>query len=158
MVDAPLDRAVNGPDFHHFQSEIAELMRGKKCPVRPAERNPRDILLRLQLREKNELALVRLAGLEDVLNEQRADCGMRRARFGDDGSEFLCDRRHDLPVDGVRQRAAVGFRRPPPKHVDADRAHHDRCEDETGNRQANARSHNGRNPLLSYRNDPHDVS
>src|ERR1700737_1225542 len=66
---------------------------------------------------------------------------MRRARFGGDGGEFLFDRRNDLPVDGVCKRVAVRFRCPPPQDVDADCAHHDRCEDETGNCEANANSH-----------------
>ena len=66
---------------------------------------------------------------------------MRRARFGDDGGELLFDRGNNLPVDGIYKRVAIRFRCPPPQHVDTDRAHHDRCEDETGNRQANANSH-----------------
>src|SRR5947209_19136801 len=66
---------------------------------------------------------------------------MRRARFGSDGGEFLFNRRYDLTVDRIRKRAAVRFRGPPPQDVNADRAHQDRCEDETGNRQANANPH-----------------
>ncbi len=50
LVDASLDRAVDGRDFHHFQSKIAELVRGEEISVRPAEGDPRDVLLRLQLR------------------------------------------------------------------------------------------------------------
>ncbi len=69
LVDAPLDRAVDARDFHHLQSQITELMRCKKCSVRPTERNPRYVLLRLQLRQKDELAFVCLAGLKDVLNK-----------------------------------------------------------------------------------------
>ena len=49
FVDAPFDHAVDRRDFHHFQAQVAELMRGKERVVRPAERNPRDARLRLQL-------------------------------------------------------------------------------------------------------------
>src|SRR5260370_32446838 len=66
---------------------------------------------------------------------------MRRARFGGDGSEFLFNRRDDLTVDRIGKRAAVRLRCPPPQNVHADRAHHDRCEDEAGNCQANANPH-----------------
>src|SRR5438445_10504476 len=66
---------------------------------------------------------------------------MRRARLAGDGGEFLLDGGDDLPVDGVRKRVAVGFRCPPPKDVDTDRTHHDRCEHEAGNCQANANPH-----------------
>src|SRR6266404_2308383 len=69
LVDASLDRAVDARDFHHFQSQITELMGCEKCPVRPAERDPRYVWLRLQLRQKDELAFVRFAGLKDVLNK-----------------------------------------------------------------------------------------
>src|SRR6267142_7264464 len=54
LVDAPLDRAVDPRDFHHFQSQITELMRCKKYAIRPAERDPRYARLRLQLRQKYE--------------------------------------------------------------------------------------------------------
>src|SRR5436190_18323258 len=74
---------------------------------------------------------------------------MRRARFGSDGGELLFDRRDDLPVDGVCKRVAVRFRCPPPKEVDADCAHHDRCQDQAGNCQANANSHDCWSLLLS---------
>jgi len=47
LVDASLDRAVDGRDFHHFESQITKLMRGKKCSVRPAKRDPRYVRLRL---------------------------------------------------------------------------------------------------------------
>ena len=47
LVDAALDRAVDWRDFHHLQSQITEFMRGKKLSIRPAERNPRYVLLRL---------------------------------------------------------------------------------------------------------------
>jgi hypothetical protein len=40
FVDTALDGAVDGRDLHHFQSEIAELMRGEEGCVRPAERDP----------------------------------------------------------------------------------------------------------------------
>src|SRR5712672_701517 len=66
---------------------------------------------------------------------------MCRARFRGNGGEFLFYRRYDLLVDRFGERVAVRFRCPPPQHVDTDRAHHDRCEDKTGNRQANANSH-----------------
>src|SRR5712664_743700 len=66
---------------------------------------------------------------------------MCRARFGGDGGEFLFDSRYDLLVDRFGKRVAVRFRCPPPQHVDTDRTHYDRCEDKTGNRQANANSH-----------------
>src|SRR5258706_6065099 len=66
---------------------------------------------------------------------------MCRARFGGDGAEFLFDRRYDLLVDRFGKRVAVRFRCPPPQHMDTDRTHYDRCEDKTGNRQANANSH-----------------
>ena len=69
LVDPAFDDAIDLADFHHLQAEIAELMRGEKRPVRPAERDPGNARLRLQLREKDELALVRLARLQDVLNK-----------------------------------------------------------------------------------------
>ena len=128
-------------DFHHFQAEIAELMRRKEITVRPAERDPGYALLRLQLREKNELALIRFASLEDILKKQRADGSVRRARFRGDGGEFLLHRRNDLRVDRRSERVAVCLRCPPPQHVDADRTDDDRGEDKAGNREANADSH-----------------
>src|SRR5258705_13699305 len=54
LIDAPLDHVVDARDFHHFQSQITELVRCKKRSVRPAKRHPRYALLRLQLREKDE--------------------------------------------------------------------------------------------------------
>src|SRR3954453_5175318 len=74
---------------------------------------------------------------------------MRRARFGGDGGQLLFDRRDDLPVDGVCKRVAVWFRGPPPKEVDADCTHPDRCQDQAGNCQANANSHDCWSLLLS---------
>jgi len=56
--------------------------------------------------------------------------GVRGARLGRDDRDFLFDRLDDLPVDGVRERVAVGFRGPPPQQMDADGAHQDRGEDE----------------------------
>src|SRR5271166_1747029 len=69
LIDAPLDGPVDAPDFHHFQSQIPELMGCKKRPVRPTERHPRYALLRLQLREEDELAFVCFAGLKDILKK-----------------------------------------------------------------------------------------
>jgi hypothetical protein len=69
LIDTALDDSVDGRDFHHFQAEIAELVRSNKCSVRPAERHPRDTRLRLQLRQKNELSFVRFTRLEDVLKK-----------------------------------------------------------------------------------------
>ena len=68
-VNAPLDHAVDPRDLHHFQAQITELMRCKKRSVRPAERHPRYALLRLQLREKDELAFVCFARLKDILKK-----------------------------------------------------------------------------------------
>ncbi len=143
FVDAPLDDAVDRRDFHHFQRQIAELVRGKERAVRPAERHPGDVRLRLQLGQEDEFALVRLAGLQHVLQEQGANGGVRGARFGGDDGDLLFNRRDDLAVDGVGQRVAVGFGGPPPQQMDADGAHQDRCEDQPGNGKANADSHDG---------------
>ena len=140
-VDAPLHHAVDRCDLHHLQAQIAELVRGEEVAVRPAERHPGDARLRLQLREKDEFALVGLARAEDVLHEQGAYRGMRRARLGGDGLEFLPHRGDDLLVDRRRKRLAVGFGGPPPQYVDADGADDDRCENETGDRQANPDAH-----------------
>ena len=59
---------------------IAELVGGKEGVVRPSEGNPRDRRLRLQLRQEDELALVGLAGIEHVLEEQGADRGVEIGR------------------------------------------------------------------------------
>ena len=148
FVDPPLNHAVNRGDFHHFQAQIAELMRGKKRAVRPAECHPRDARLCLQLRQEDELALIRLACLKNILNKQRADRSMRGARLGGDRVEFLFDRGNDLLVDRRCKCVAVRFRCPPPQYVDTDRAHHDRCKDKSGNCEANANPHEDLRLLL----------
>ena len=89
LVDPAFDHAVDLADLHHFQAEIAELVRGEKRPVRPAERHPGNARLRLQLRKKDELALVGLARFQDILNKQRADRGMRGAGLRGDGIELF---------------------------------------------------------------------
>src|SRR5260370_19634007 len=73
---------------------------------------------------------------------------MRRARFRGDGGEFLFNCGNDLMVDRRCKLVAIRFRCPPPQHVDADCTDHDRCEDETGNREANANSHERLSLLL----------
>jgi hypothetical protein len=69
LIDATLDHSVDRCDFHHFEAEVAELVRGKKCPVGPAEGHPRDARLCLQLRQKDELAFISFPCLKDVLKK-----------------------------------------------------------------------------------------
>ena len=69
VIDSAFDDAVDLADFHHFEAKVAELVGGEKRIVRPAERHPRDARLRLQLRQKDELALVGFARLQHVLNK-----------------------------------------------------------------------------------------
>ena len=69
LVDAAFDDAVDFPDLHHFEAEIAELVRGEKRTVRPAECGPGNARLRLQLRKKNKLSFVGFAGVQHMLDK-----------------------------------------------------------------------------------------
>ena len=87
-------------------------MRGEKRIVRPAERDPGNARLRLQLRKEDEFALVGFARLKHILQKQGADRGVRGSSLSGDGVELLCDRRDDLLVDGGGKRLAVRLGRP----------------------------------------------
>ena len=115
FVDAAFDDAVDLADFHHLKAKIAELVRGEKRVVRPAERHPGNARLRLQLREKDELTLVGLARLQHILHKQGPDRGVCGASLGGDGVDLFLHRRDDLLVDGGSQRVTVRFRGPPPQ-------------------------------------------
>ena len=117
FVDPALAGMIGQRDLHHLQMAVAELVRGEKRAVGPAEGDPGDRRMRLQLRQEYELALVRFAGVEHVLQEQGANGGMSRARFADDRRHLLADGGHDLLVDGAGELPAGGFRRPPPQQA-----------------------------------------
>src|SRR5260370_39026648 len=68
-VNAPFDHAVDPRDLHHFHAQITELMRCKERSVRPSESHPGDARLRLQLRDKDELAFVCFSRLKDILKK-----------------------------------------------------------------------------------------
>jgi len=112
---------------------VAELVRGEKRAIRPAEGNPGDCRVRLQLRQEHELALVRFAGVEHVLQEQGANGGVSCARFADDRRHLLADGGHDLLVDGAGELPAGGFRRPPPQQA--------RCRSRQQDRRQHQRRH-----------------
>src|SRR6266849_3645928 len=81
LVDTAPKSAVHLVDFHHFKAGVTELVGGEKRAVGPAERDPRDTRLGLQLRQEYEFALVSLTGLEDILQKQRAYRGVRGPGF-----------------------------------------------------------------------------
>ena len=131
LIDPALDLALDQIDFHHLDAGIAELVGGEERIVRPAERDPRNRRLRLQLGQEDEFALVRFAGFKNVLQKQGADRGMRGSRLGGDGGELRGDRRYDLRVDGGGKHPAGCLGRPEPQHVGADRGHDDRSQHQT---------------------------
>src|SRR6516164_101183 len=81
FVDAALTGVIRQGDLHHLQVPIAKLVGGKERAIGPAEGRPRYRRLRLQLRQKDELALVGLARVEDVLQEEGTNCRVGDARL-----------------------------------------------------------------------------
>ena len=84
FIDPALTRMVGQRDFHHLELAIAKLVGGKERAVRPTKGRPGYCRLRLQLRQKDELALVRFAGVEHVLQKERSNGSVGGARFVDD--------------------------------------------------------------------------
>jgi hypothetical protein len=117
FIDATLAGMVGPRDLHHLQMTVAELVGGEKGAIGPAEGDPGNGRMRLQLRQEDEFALVGLAGVEHILQEQRADGGMRGAGFVDNRRDFLADGRHDLLVDGAGELPADRFGRAPPEQA-----------------------------------------
>ncbi len=92
-------------------------------------------LLECPRRPRGNLAAGLLAGCPAVVPSGRGSDGPGRPYV-----TRLCVFSTSCPAARPR-RIGIRFRRPPPQHVDADCTHHDRCEDKTRNREANANSH-----------------
>src|SRR5579862_1782233 len=62
FVDPALAHVIGLRYLHHLQPFVAELVSGEKRVVRPAEGDPGDGRMRLQLRQEDEFTLVGFAG------------------------------------------------------------------------------------------------
>ena len=138
FVDPALAWMIGQRNFHHFQMAVAELVGGEERTIRPAEGDPGYVGLRLQLRQKDELALVCLAGVEHVLQEEGAYGGLGRNRFADDRRHLLADGGHDLLVDGAGELPAGGFRRAPPQQARCRGGQEDRRQHQRRHRKTDA--------------------
>ena len=138
FVDPALAGMIGQRDLHHLEVTVAELVGGEERAVGPAEGDPGDRRLRLQLRQEDELALVGLAGVEHVLQEQRSDGGVGGARFVDDRRHFLANGGDDLLVDGAGELPADRFRRAPPQQARCGGGEQDRRQHQRRDRKTDA--------------------
>ena len=141
LVDAALAGMIGQRNLHHLKAPVAKLVRGEERAVGPAERDPGDRRLRLQLRQEDEFALVGLAGVEHVLQEQGADGGVGGAGLIDDGGDLLANRGHDLLVDGASELPAGRLRRAPPQQAGKGGGEQNRGEHQRRDRNADADRH-----------------
>ncbi len=130
-----------GRDLEHLDAGIAELVPGEERAVRPAERDPGNGRLRLQLRQEHELPLAGVACVQHFFGQQRAHRGHRGPRLGRDRLQLVADRGDDLVVDGIGKGLADLDGGAPPQKMHADGADDDRRQDEGGNGAADADAH-----------------
>ncbi len=121
----------------------------KKSPFGQPKTTHENALLRLQLRQEDEFALVGFAAVEDVLIEERADGAVRGAGLRRDLLKLLLHRADDLAIDRLHQRAAGRFRGPRPQEVHGADAERDGADGEEGKGEADADAQNATSGSIS---------
>src|SRR4029077_5186648 len=140
-IYTPLPLSIIARDFHHLELAVTKLVRCKETAVWPSERDPGERRLGLQLREKDELALIRFARVDDVLHEDRVDRAVGRFGAGNQRRQLPFHRAHNLLIDGPGKYAAVALRGAPPKEMNKSGGDHDGAKDEDRECKTNTDPH-----------------